>query len=63
MYFQLTKEELQHLCRLVQSRIDELHPEIRRSMDHRYKEKLRQELQELERLLHRFHECDCDVMA
>lgn len=63
MYFQLTRDEIRLLERLLQSRIEEIHPEIRRSMDHRYKHQLRDELEQLERLLHRVHEADCDVTA
>jgi hypothetical protein len=39
------------LAGLVKSRISELHPEIRRSMDHTYKDELKQDLECLQALL------------
>jgi hypothetical protein len=53
MNLELDKEELDLLESLVGSRISELHPEIRRSMDHEYKDNLKQELERFEGLLER----------
>ncbi len=48
MKLSIEKEERDLLVGLVESRISELHPEIRRSMDHTYKDELKQELERFE---------------
>ena len=49
----INEEEHGLLVDLVQSRVSELHPEIRRCMDHNFKDGLKQELACFERLLER----------
>jgi hypothetical protein len=53
MQFEISPKERDLLVDLVEGRIHELHPEIRRSMDHDYKDNLRQELRCFEELLSR----------
>ena len=53
MKLDIEKEERDLLVRLVENRISELHPEIRRSMDHNYKDGLKQELERFETILER----------
>jgi len=45
MNLELSKEEHVLLLDLVDSRVSELHPEIRRSMDHEFKDKLKRDLE------------------
>lgn len=45
MNLDVNAEELRLLTDLVESRIRELHPEIRRSMETEYKERLKHELE------------------
>jgi len=51
MKLELTSEERQVLEEVVAERIGEIHPEIRRSVDHEYKDYLRNKLAILEKLL------------
>lgn len=65
MHLQLNKEEQRLLTELVAARIKELHPEIRRSMEHGYKDKLKNELACLEQLIGRMEgpaESDGDAL-
>lgn len=63
MYIELEREEICLLERLIEMRQSELHPEIRRTRQAQMHDELKLELESLERLLHRLHECECDVMA
>lgn len=53
MELAIEKEERDLLVQLVESRISELHPEIRRSLDHTYKDELKRELKQHEAILER----------
>lgn len=50
MNLELNAEERDMLLSLVESRISELHPEIRRSMEHKYKDQLKVRLEQFEAL-------------
>lgn len=63
MYLELNREELGECIQLIESRVRELHPEIRHCSERRYADELRQELELCMRLLHRLHEAECDVSA
>jgi hypothetical protein len=58
MNLEISKEELGYLLDLVDSRVSELHPEIRRSMEHEFKDKLKHELACMQGLLQRLKSCD-----
>jgi hypothetical protein len=53
MNLEIDKNDRDLLAGLVERRISELHPEIRRSMDHTYKDKLKEDLNCLEAILER----------
>lgn len=53
MNLEIDRDDRDLLVGLVESRISELHPEIRRSMDHTYKDGLKQELERFTALLER----------
>lgn len=63
MYVDLEREEIRLLEQMIESRQSELHPEIRRTRNVHMHDELKAELETLGRLLHRLHECECDVMA
>lgn len=58
MKMEIDNKERELLTDLVQSRVSEIHPEIRRSMDHTFKDQLKQDLEQLERLLARLRSLD-----
>ena len=58
MNLELSKEEHGLLLALVESRASELHPEIRRSMHHEYKDELKHELECIQGLLERLKALD-----
>lgn len=60
MILELNKVERELLMNLVDSRIGELHPEIRRTMDFNYRDNLKRELHCYQNLLTRLHESDTD---
>lgn len=60
MRLEISKEELGFLLDLVESRVSELHPEIRHSMAHEYKDKLRHELECMQGLLKRLKVADAE---
>ena len=53
MNLEISNEERDLLVTLIESRISELHPEIRRSREHEYKDELKQRLGQFEALLER----------
>ena len=53
MNLEISKEEHGLLLDLVDSRVSELHPEIRRSMEHEFKDRLKHELECMRGLLER----------
>ena len=53
MNLEINKEELGYVTDLVDGRVRDLHPEIRRSMHHEYKDELKHELECLKELLER----------
>lgn len=63
MFIELEKEDRDELITLVEARIRELGPEIRRSRTSRYHDGLQRQQHRLERLLHRLHETEYDVTA
>ncbi len=63
MYLQLDRGEHQLITKLVEGRIRELRPESGPGHTHTDTEKLKQELEAYERILHRLHESECDVTA
>ena len=54
MTLDISQEERDLIVGLIESRISELHPEIRRSMDHEFKDELKHKLEQFEALLQRF---------
>lgn len=63
MYVQFNRDECQLLAQLVDSRIREIHPEIRHSREFKFKEQLKHELEALQQLQHRLHEAEIDISA
>ena len=63
MYLVLERDEQRRLTELVESRVREIHPEIRRCRQYRFQQELKDELACLEQLLRRLHEAECDVTA
>ena len=63
MYVLIDHEEHRLLMELVESRIQELVPEIRRCQNFEYQQQLKEELERLRRLVRRLHESECDVSA
>ena len=59
MNLEISKEEHGYLLDLVHSRVSELHPEIRRSMDHEFKDTLKHELECMQGLLERLKAVNC----
>ncbi len=53
MNLEINHEERDLLVTVIESRISELHPEIRRSREHEYKDDLKKTLQQFESLLER----------
>lgn len=53
MNLEIDENDRELLVGLVERRMSELHPEIRRSMDHTYKDKLKQNLNRYEAILQR----------
>ncbi len=58
MKLELDNKQRDLLVDLMESRVSELHPEIRRSMDHTYKDHLKQDLESFEELLERLKSLD-----
>ena len=58
MNLELSKEEHGLLLALVDSRVSELHPEIRHSMRHEFKDALKHELECMQGLLKRLKSLD-----
>lgn len=56
MILELNREEHGYLVNLVESRVSELHPEIRRSMKPTYRDDLKHELECCKKLLTRLQE-------
>jgi len=50
---EISEEELGYLRNLVSSRVSELHPEIRRSMNYEFEDNLKHELECMQSLLER----------
>jgi hypothetical protein len=63
MFIEVDREQHRLLVGLVESRISELHPEIRRCRDYRFSEGLKHDLEVMQELLHKLHEAECDVQA
>jgi len=63
MYINLERDEQRFLLELLESRSRELHPEIRRTRIHPFREELKKELALVQRLIHNLHEAECDVRA
>ena len=63
MYVQVTPEEIRLTRELVRARIKEIEAEVDRDELADGSHELSQLWQQLERLLHRLHEADCDVLA
>ena len=63
MYVEFTREQLCLIAQLVEARLTELHAEIRRTQNFRFKAELRAELEKAEGLMHTLHEMECDVTA
>jgi len=63
MYVEFTREQLCLIARMAEARLAELHSEIRRTQNFRYKAELRAELEKVEGLMHALHEMECDVTA
>jgi hypothetical protein len=53
MQLEISSGELRALTQLVDSRLEELHPEIRRCRNYRYRLDLKEEFDHLQRLLER----------
>lgn len=58
MNLEFNEEERELLIELLESRTQELHPEIRRSMDHNYKDMLKHQLECYRALLERVKASD-----
>lgn len=63
MSIDFTPEEREQLVQLLEARIHELGPEIRRSRNSRFHDELQEQQRKLQRLLHRLHESAWDVTA
>ena len=63
MYVELEGKERELMIGLVEARIGELAPEIRRCRNSSYHDKLREELHAYQRLLQRLHESSYDVTS
>ncbi|MFO0818610.1 MAG: hypothetical protein U1A77_11750 [Pirellulales bacterium] len=63
MFVELDREEMCLLQRLAESRISELHTEMRRVRGGELRKELDHEHEVIERILHQLHECECDVTA
>jgi len=63
MFLEMTRDEHVLLVGLVEARIHEIGPEIRRSRDYKYHDRLKGELELLQKLLHHLHESECDVTS
>lgn len=63
MYVVVDHHQHELLTELVKSRIGELHSEIRRSMDYKFTEGLKRDMESFQKLLHQLHESECDVTA
>jgi hypothetical protein len=61
MNLDLEREELRLLREMVESRVQELQPEIRRCQNYRYQQELKDEWECLRRLLVRLKDLECDV--
>jgi hypothetical protein len=61
MFLEIEAPERDLLLDLLEARIRELGPEIRRTATLDYRERLKTDLHRLEHRLHRFHEADWDV--
>ncbi len=55
MNLELSEEERNLVAEVLEGRRQELHPEIRHCMDHKYKDVLRRKLEVCESLLGRLH--------
>jgi hypothetical protein len=63
MLLELNTEERGLVVGLLESRIREIHPEIRRSRDYKYHDGLKHDLEVLEGILNRLQESEPDVRA
>jgi hypothetical protein len=61
MNLELEREELVLVREMVESRVQELQPEIRRCRNFRYQQELKDEWECLRRLLVRLKDLECDV--
>jgi hypothetical protein len=61
MILELDRVEQRLLEELVESRVQELQPEIRRCQNYRYQQELKDEWECLRRVLVRFKDADADV--
>ncbi len=63
MFLDLDRDHVCLLERLVEGRLGELHAEIRRTRSVEFRRELEVEAEQLARILHQLHECECDVTA
>ena len=63
MFIEFAPEERDELIQLVEARVREMAPEIRRSRTSQFRDQLQQKQHRLQRILHRLHESTWDVMA
>ena len=61
MYLDIDHKQRAMLVELVEARISELGPEIRRIRDSKYHDELKQKKQDFTELLHQLHESEWDA--
>ena len=63
MFLEMSRQQLCLVERLIESRLDELRCELRRTQNFEFKDELRAELEQYTVLLHTLHQGECDVSA